>query len=290
MFISGCAFVGILSPARSFTMRILKALTGPFLLAIGLGGYVAFFGLPLWAGLRSLRWHETPCVVESGHLRRVYHYSFMASFAVYWPDVIYRYEVGGVTYRANTYNASDPGSPWYYGARGIVRRHPVGMKTTCYVNPTDPTEAVMTRSLSGTQWFGVWPLTMAVLGSFTIVESATRRVIRFGSHQLWGTLILGAVTTSALTFSWISAADLIADRHAGAAEWQEYAVTAFAAAMGIGWSIVWIAWARKPDGATRRKPLVDKLPIVWDPEIDEPIRTGSHAKQFNSSTSSDRHP
>jgi hypothetical protein len=277
-FVAGCALIGILSPARSFTTHILQALTGPFLLTLGLGGYVAFFGLPLWAGLRSLGWRETPCVVESGQLRRVYHYSFMSSFTVYWPDVIYRYEVAGVSYRANTYNASDPGSPWYYGARGIVRRHPSGMKTTCYVNPADPTEAVMTRILSGTQWFGVWPLTIALLGSFTIFESTTRNVIKFGSHQQWGTLILGAVTASALTFSWISAADLLRDWHAGVAEWHEYVITAFAAVMGIGWSIVWVAWARKPGGSDHRKPLADKPPVVWDPEIDERIRPGSHLK------------
>jgi hypothetical protein len=202
----------------------------------------------------------------------------MSSFTVYWPDVIYRYEVGGVSYRANIYNASDPGSPWYYGARGIVRRHPSGMKITCYVNPADPTEAVMTRTLSGTQWFGVWPLTIALLGSFTIFESATGRKIKFGSHHRWGTLILGAVTASALTFSWISAADLIRDWHAGAAEWHEYLITTIAAVMGIGWSIVWVAWARKPGGPNHRKPLAEKPPVVWDPEIDQQIRSGFHRK------------
>ena len=105
----------------------------------------------------------------------------MTSFTVYWPDIVYSYELDGVRFRANTYNASDVGSPWYYGARGIVRRHPSGMKTTCYVNPSDPTQAVIVRTPSGTHWFGVWPLAIAVLGSLTIVESVARSPIRFGA-------------------------------------------------------------------------------------------------------------
>ena len=117
MFIGGCAFIGMLFPGISLTKRSLEVLTGPFLIALGLGGYVAFFGLPLWSGLRSLQWHETPCVVESGQVRSVNHHVIMITFPVYWPDIVYHYEVDGAVYRANTYNASDVGSPWYYGAR-----------------------------------------------------------------------------------------------------------------------------------------------------------------------------
>jgi hypothetical protein len=272
MFIAGCAFIGLLFPAVSLTRRSLEVVSGPFLIALGLGGYFAFFGLPLWSGLRSLTWRETPCVIESGQVRSVKHYVIMTSFTVYWPDIVYRYEVDGVAYQANTFNASDVGSPWYYGARGVVRRHPWGMKTTCYVNPSDPNQAALARTPSGTHWFGVWPLAIALLGASTVFESITRRVVKFGTPRLWGTLILGALTTSVLTMQWITGADLYDDWRAGAAEWPEYAIAAFAAVMGLGWTVVWVAWARQTVGPACRKPTADKPPVVWDREIDELIK------------------
>ena len=69
----------------------------------------------------------------------------------------------------------------------------------------------MARTPSGTQWFGAWPLALAVLGLCTIFEAVSKRGIKFGTPQLWGTLILGAVTTSALTMLWITATDLFDD-------------------------------------------------------------------------------
>ncbi len=118
MFIGGCALIGMIVPAVSLTKRSLGVLSGPFLIALGLGGYVAFFGLPLRRGLRSFPWHETPCVVESGQVRSVTHHVITTSIVVYWPDIVYHYEVDGVVYRANVYNASDVGSPWFYERGG----------------------------------------------------------------------------------------------------------------------------------------------------------------------------
>ncbi len=164
-------------------------------------------------------------------------------------------------------------------ARGVVRRHLSGMKTTCYVNPSDPTEAVMARTPSGTHWFGVWPLAIAVLGACTIFESFAKTEIKFGTPRLWGTLILGAVTTSALTMLWITAAELFDDWRAGAAEWPEYVIAAFAAVMGLSWLVVWFAWAQNKVGATRLTVPAAKPPVVWDREIDELIKATSHRKQ-----------
>jgi hypothetical protein len=139
----------LLNPFRRGVMA-----RGLFLIVLGLGCYGFFFGLPLSRGLRSLGWRPTRCVVQSGQVRSTTHHGAI-SITIYRPDVIYQYEVNGVSYRANTYNASDVGSPWYYGARGVVRHHAPGLQTTCFVDPADPSAAVMARIPSGTQWFGV---------------------------------------------------------------------------------------------------------------------------------------
>jgi hypothetical protein len=273
--------------AGAFFARLLVAgtrrrgaLAAPFhvlLIAAGLGVYVFIFGLPLSKGLRSLGWQATPCVIQSGQVRSVFHGGW-PSFMTYWPDVMYRYEVDGVAYRANTYNVSDVGSPWYYGARGVVRRHPPAMRATCYVNPADPSEAVMDRTPSGTQWFGVWPLGLAVMCALGIVESVTGRGIQLGPPRVWGTLALGAATTSALTILWITGTDLLRDLNEGVSEWPEYLAVAVAGPLSAGLVRAWVSLAVDPGGRNSRARSAAKPPVVWDPEIDRVPKTNGRPR------------
>jgi hypothetical protein len=192
--------------------------------------------------------------------------------ATYWPEVVYRYEVEGITYRSNTINASDVGSPWYYGARGIVRRYPPGTVTTCYVNPSDPSEAVLVRALSVTQWFGVWPVVLIVMGSLGVVASITGRKISLGTPQFWLAPSLGAATTSALTVLWITGADLLRDCREGLADGLEWAGVVIAGMCATGFMLLWILLAAK-DRA--RAECASTPSGVWDQEIDRrPDRKG----------------
>jgi hypothetical protein len=247
--------------------RAQWAAIGSFFALAGLGCYVGFFALPLWRALRSQGWPATPCAVQSGCVRSERH----QYETTYWPDVVYCYDVNGVTYRANTWNASDVGSPWYYGARGVVRRQPPGIVTTCYVNPSDPSEAVLTRSLSSTQWFGVWPLAMIVMGVSEVIVSITGRWIKVGRPRFWGTLALGAATTSSLTVLWITGADLLRDYREGFADWPEFVSVAVAGLFSAALTAFWVSLA-----AHRRGRVAATVPsVIWDGEIDRaPKRKG----------------
>jgi hypothetical protein len=246
----------------------MEACSGPFLFLMGLACYVVLFGTPLWAGLRSRGWRATSCVIASGEVRSETHHGLL-TVTSYWPNVVYRYEVGGVVFRANTWNASDVGSPWYYGARGVVRRYPPGARAACFVNPADPSEAVLDRSLSGSQWFGVWPLVMAGLGAVGVVKTVTGREPRLGTPRLWGTLALWAATTSALTVLWATGSDLVRDVRVGIAEPFEYVAVALTSIVSSGLLLVWIALAvdhrAKPVQAGKRGA---GLLAVWDRQID----------------------
>ncbi len=48
------------------------------------------------------------------------------------------------------------------GTRRFVAQHPVGATTTCLINPKDPTEAILERSLS---W---WMLLALPFGAFPV--------------------------------------------------------------------------------------------------------------------------
>jgi hypothetical protein len=48
----------------------------------------------------------------------------------------------------------------------IVRRYPAGTRTTCYVNPRDESEAVLTRGASRSLTFGLAPIVFFAAGLF----------------------------------------------------------------------------------------------------------------------------
>lgn len=45
-----------------------------------------------------------------------------------------------------------------------MRRYPKGKETVCYVNPADPSQAVLVREWSGTLWLGLLPLVFVAIG------------------------------------------------------------------------------------------------------------------------------
>jgi hypothetical protein len=142
------------------------------------------------------------------------------------------------------------------------------MRATCYVNPADPSEAVLDRTPSGTQWFGVWPLVMALSGGWLIVFAVTGRGEKLGTPRLWGTLALGIGTTSALTILWITGADLLRDFGEGVAEWPEYLTVAIAGLLSVGLTRAWVLLAVKHPGQSSRHGVATTPPIVWDRELD----------------------
>ena len=261
----GCG--AVLARVFIFGGRDLIGLSGPFVGLMGLVGYILFFGLPLSTGLRSLGWQPAPCVIEFGRVRSEFHHG-MVSFRTYWPDVVYRYRVGSVTYRANTYNASFVGSPWYYGSRGVVHQFASGGRTICFVNPADPSEAVLDRCLSGTQLFGAVPLLIAILGAVGTLQTVIGRELRFGSPRLWETLALGTTAVLATYVLLVTSADLLRDVRSGIADWMEK-VAVIAAALAsagllLGWIVLAIAHGRR-SGTCRPDPIT---PYVWDRDFD----------------------
>jgi hypothetical protein len=249
------------------------ALGAPFVLVMSLAGYVGFFGLPLLKGLCSLGWGPVPATVVSSEVRVGHRHSWPASYTVYWADVVYEYRAGGITYRSNTDNPTDVGSPWYYGARGVALRHPAGSRVTCYGDPSDPSRAVLSRRISGTQLFGIWPL---ILGGMMIVEilrPITGRGLRLGSPRLWGTLALGMATFVSLQVFVATGSDLLRDRRAGIAEGPEEAAVLVAGLTAAALVGGWIALAHRHGRAHRRRPEIGKghgtrARRLWDREID----------------------
>lgn len=126
----------------------------------GVGFLYGFFLRPVWKIWSARDWVEVPCVVEASQVHR--HSS--DDGATYSVDVLYRYEVNGRVFRANRYSFATGSSSGRDGKSRVVRQYPPGRETICFVDPSEPTEAVLNRGFTPEMWFGLIPLVFLGIG------------------------------------------------------------------------------------------------------------------------------
>ena len=130
----------------------------PFFLLFALaGGAILWFLLlrPVMKVAAAQSWPPVPCTVVESRVDE----SSGDDGSTYRAVVNAAYNVDGVDHRSASYDFSGTVySSGYDGKAEIVARYPVGSQTTCYVNPDDTAEAVISRGLSGSYFFGLFGL------------------------------------------------------------------------------------------------------------------------------------
>jgi hypothetical protein len=114
------------------------------------------------AGILSARsWRETPCVILKSELES--HRGDDST--TYKVAITYQYEVGGRKHISSRYDfqgmASNTGLE---RKRAAVKAHPPGRRAVCFVNPSDPDDAVIERGVTGDLWWGLFPLPFLLVG------------------------------------------------------------------------------------------------------------------------------
>ena len=112
----------------------------PFLL---MGCFFCWIGgpKPLLNVVASGHWPQVPCVITSSELDS--HYSDGST--TYRAVIQFRYTYEGRTYTGGQYDFGDGYSSGSSGKQRVVDAQPVGLATTCLVNPADPAMAVLSR-------------------------------------------------------------------------------------------------------------------------------------------------
>jgi hypothetical protein len=110
----------------------------------GIGYFLS--AVPLYLAYQARAWTPTACVVLSS---RIVHGDETSR-----PDIVYRYEIGGREYTANRYNFI-PGSTNDSNVPAAVAAHPPGARFECYVDPGDPSSAVINRTPTLWYYMGV---------------------------------------------------------------------------------------------------------------------------------------
>ena len=180
---------------------VIGWLFGGIFLVVGSAMVVGLGLLPLWRVHASASWVATPCTILESSVKEVSSGKGGKSEVA---AVVYAYEAGGKKRFSDRVSFSMQGGP------ADAARFSQGMVTTCYVDPSDPDDAVLRRDSAG--WLHVWPIAFGLCfmgGGILIVRqglepAARRRRRAHGSGELkpewtpWGS----AVATAALNLFW----------------------------------------------------------------------------------------
>ncbi len=138
--------------------------------AVGLvASYFLTWG-PIALILDARSWQETACVVVSSEVVA----SQGSDSTTYRVDIRYTYEAErGETFRGDRYDFSIGSSSGFKAKARVVEAHPSGTEVTCYVDPQDPSRAVINRSPGIFLLWGLFPLPFLAVGLGGLLYLAT---------------------------------------------------------------------------------------------------------------------
>lgn len=113
-------------------------------------------------------WDSIPATVVASRLRE----HSGDDGTTYSADVLYAYQVDGREYRSNRYAVFGGSSSGRKGKYELLNRYPAGARVTAYVNPHDPSEAVLERGLTVQAFLLLIPLCFSLAGGFGVYFSA----------------------------------------------------------------------------------------------------------------------
>lgn len=159
------------APISSLRRRTESAPPGcmiPFaLIFMAVGGWL-FWSMTLRPVLRTLEaqtWPEVPCTVTESHVEE----SSDSDGTTYKAVVTYNYLYEGRELTSSRYDFTNFYSSGYDGKAELVARYPAGSRAVAYVNPSNPSEAVLARSFSLRYLLGLFGLVFFFPGLFLLV-------------------------------------------------------------------------------------------------------------------------
>ena len=149
--------------------RVVMVLFFGVFFVIGSAVGVGFFGKPILRILSARQWRSASCEIISSRV----HTNRGSEGSTYRVDVTYRYFVADLPHVGRQYQFSSMSTSGYGGKAAIVARLRPGTLTDCWINPADPSDAVIDRGPTADLWFGLIPLVFIVVGGAGMYGAAT---------------------------------------------------------------------------------------------------------------------
>ena len=141
-----------------------------FLVFLGMGLlFCVFIGREVYLGAKTYGWQRADCVIlesrveENGKGEKPYRFR-----------VRYEYQWQGQTFSSEKSSRTERSFSGYEEAQRLAARYPLDSKAGCFVNPTNPSEALLERP---SLWFGFFillPLVFVGIGGIGIVAMWSR--------------------------------------------------------------------------------------------------------------------
>jgi hypothetical protein len=135
---------------------------------------------PLWNSRLARSWVQTPCKIIS--TRVLSHDSDDGT--TYSVDILYDYVFKDHAYRSNRYDFIGGSSSGYDGKQAIVNHYRQMNNPVCYVDPGNPSSAVLVRAVTWKNAIGLFPLIFVVVGLAVMIGGIVSMSRRKG-QQWW---------------------------------------------------------------------------------------------------------
>jgi hypothetical protein len=129
---------------------------------------------PLARVYDARQWPATSCTVVSSEVKS----HSDSDGTTYSVHIVYRYTVNGRDYQSDRYNFMGGSSSGYNSKKTVVRRYPPGKPAFCYVNPRDPSDAVLERRFTPMMLVGLFPLIFVAVGAGGMIWAFTNKSFR----------------------------------------------------------------------------------------------------------------
>jgi hypothetical protein len=127
---------------------------------VGLGMIWPLLFRPIYKLIDARRWIETPCRIIHAEVRS----HSDDDGTTYSVDIFYEYAYCGQTLRSNRYDLIGGSSSGRNRKETIVKRYRTMPRPVCFVNPADPTEAVLIRKPTWSLLLVLFPLLFLGVG------------------------------------------------------------------------------------------------------------------------------
>jgi hypothetical protein len=140
---------------------------GAVFMLVGGGLFAWLFAVPAVRSAQTMSWVAARCTIVASELR-----SWSTDDGTsYRADVLFEYEAGGRAWRSNRIDYFPLNSSGYDGSQAVLERYPAGTAATCWVDPDDPSRAVLDRTLRPVHFLGMLPLLFLVAGAALAAHS-----------------------------------------------------------------------------------------------------------------------
>ncbi len=163
------------SQSKRMSPGCMAGIFGVFLL-FGVG-FSLFFVVPAFQNLQARSWAPVECEILESRVE-----SGSGDGDTYSVEVRYRYRWEGAEYESDRHDFLGGASSGRSAKQEVVDGLPQGSTTTCWVDPEEPSEAVLYRGWSWPYLFVLLPLVFVLIGISGVVWSLTRaRALKAGA-------------------------------------------------------------------------------------------------------------